>query len=276
MARIRVKTPRIAIESYVISSRTPISAICGGPSRDESRRERILNRLEQFEKESRTYLNASDNEHDQDEVYSLNNDDSDSYADADADADDSDDADDNQLKNIFQDPITVESSTVIPPERLSIPIPSNLGIDFCRKNMLIHLVDAEIVLQKGQANDALHQIRISLVKKAYIFRTTVRHAHTQQRKTRVWRDINASENSIRGLRRIYTCARSAMIRLGVPPDIMKQYQVLEKDHLKATTAVMDPDNISGHRQGQLAWFWNIEQLQHDQDGNWMEECKIVL
>ncbi|KAG1892924.1 uncharacterized protein F5891DRAFT_1131426 [Suillus fuscotomentosus] len=65
------------------------------------------------------------------------------------------------------------------PELTVIPLPSNLG----------DLIPLEMSLHEGQANDALHNLRICLCNKAILFRTTVRQAKSQALKTRAWSQV---------------------------------------------------------------------------------------
>jgi hypothetical protein len=44
------------------------------------------------------------------------------------------------------------------PELTVIPLPSNLGIDRCRRCMAEDLIPLEMSLREGQANDALHNL----------------------------------------------------------------------------------------------------------------------
>ncbi|KAG1776220.1 hypothetical protein EV702DRAFT_1046372 [Suillus placidus] len=70
------------------------------------------------------------------------------------------------------------------PETVVILLPSNIGIERCAEWGVADLVLQEISLREGQANDALHAIRVNLADKAVLFRTTVRSAKSQARSTR--------------------------------------------------------------------------------------------
>ncbi|KAG1738665.1 uncharacterized protein EDB91DRAFT_1249202 [Suillus paluster] len=69
------------------------------------------------------------------------------------------------------------------PELTVIPLPSNLGVDRSKHCMAEDLIPLELSLREGQANDALHNLRIHLCNKAILFRTTVRQAKSQALKT---------------------------------------------------------------------------------------------
>ena len=63
-----------------------------------------------------------------------------------------------------------------------------------------------------------------------------------------------------------------MARLGAGDDLLLKYQDLKPEHLKATTAVMNPATIPGHRRGQLAWFWTMDICRESMENDWMQEC----
>jgi hypothetical protein len=60
-----------------------------------------------------------------------------------------------------------------------IPLPSNIGKERCAKWGVADLVLQEISLREGQANDALHAIRVNLADKAVLLCTTVQLAKSQ-------------------------------------------------------------------------------------------------
>jgi hypothetical protein len=57
-----------------------------------------------------------------------------------------------------------------------LPLPSNISADQCRDHGVGYLVDDELKLRQGQANDALHNIRIDLGHRSFLYRTAVRQA----------------------------------------------------------------------------------------------------
>ena len=60
-------------------------------------------------------------------------------------------------------------------EHAPLPLPSYIGVPWCHELGLIDLVEQELQLRQGQANDTLHEIRLGLADKAVLFRTEVRH-----------------------------------------------------------------------------------------------------
>ncbi|KAG1726799.1 uncharacterized protein EDB91DRAFT_1254170 [Suillus paluster] len=58
------------------------------------------------------------------------------------------------------------------PKLAVIPLPSNVGLDRLQHCLAEDLIPLEMSLHEGQANDALHNLRIHLCNKAVLFRTT--------------------------------------------------------------------------------------------------------
>ncbi|KAG2068957.1 hypothetical protein BDR04DRAFT_1022816, partial [Suillus decipiens] len=84
-----------------------------------------------------------------------------------------------------------------------IPLPSNLDMARCKALDLIDLMKEEISLYEGQANDALHAIRVYLGDKAVIFQNTVWSAKSQAFSTRAWTQVRSVETAINLNARIY-------------------------------------------------------------------------
>ncbi|KIM50374.1 hypothetical protein SCLCIDRAFT_145643, partial [Scleroderma citrinum Foug A] len=61
-------------------------------------------------------------------------------------------------------------------ESILPPLPSYIGVEWLQELGLEILVDQELSLRQGQANDCLHEIRLALADKSIIFQQDVRHA----------------------------------------------------------------------------------------------------
>jgi hypothetical protein len=79
------------------------------------------------------------------------------------------------------------------PETVVISLPSNIGIERCANWGVADLVLQEILLREGQANDALHAIRVNLANKAVLFCTTVQSAKSQAWSTHAWAWVHLME-----------------------------------------------------------------------------------
>ena len=136
-------------------------------------------------------------------------------------------------------------SNIHSPESWPLLLPSTLGWKLCQQLGLQSLISMELRLREGQANDALHGLKIALCEKAVLYRAEVRHANSQVKKTRAWANVNAVEGIVRAHSKIYRRSRQAMIRLGAQEDLLKKYQVLKREELKVSTEMIDP-SIPGH------------------------------
>ncbi|KAG2100190.1 uncharacterized protein F5147DRAFT_747185 [Suillus discolor] len=160
-------------------------------------------------------------------------------------------------------------TSLFQPELTIIPLPSNLGMDKCNALDVTDLMKEETALREGQANDALHAIRVHLGDKAVIFRNTVRSAKSQASSTRAWTQVRSVEAAVNLNARIYSKCQLQLAKIP-DHDLLKKYLPLKKEHLKASAAVANP-NARGQRDTTLAWFWSID-VQGDTSGNdWMTE-----
>ncbi|KAG1882030.1 hypothetical protein C8R48DRAFT_767001 [Suillus tomentosus] len=142
------------------------------------------------------------------------------------------------------------------PEKVVIPLPSNIGTKRCTELGVIHLVGQEVALREGQANDTLQAIRVLLADKAVLFRTTVRPAKSQAKSTRAWTQVHSVERVIRQQTMIYSKCRAQLGNLQAH-NLLEKYLRMERSHLKATAAVADP-NARGQRNSTLPWFWSLD------------------
>ncbi|KAF8433101.1 hypothetical protein L210DRAFT_798699, partial [Boletus edulis BED1] len=93
------------------------------------------------------------------------------------------------------------------------PIPSSLGLARCKRLRLDRLWDQKIRLHAGQANDALHEIRLSLANKAVLFRTNVRLTSTHAQTTHAWDKVHGVDAILNRHAAIYRACRQAMSHL---------------------------------------------------------------
>lgn len=129
----------------------------------------------------------------------------------------------------------------------------------------------ELELRLGQANDALHNLRIALGKKSFLFRSHVRAARSQQRKTRAWAEVSSIDADVCQQARIYSSTRRKMIGLAATDEILERYKALKYADLKISTAIATP-NAPGQRDTRLSWFWSMDVQADAEAEDWMEEC----
>ncbi|KIK77653.1 hypothetical protein PAXRUDRAFT_166135, partial [Paxillus rubicundulus Ve08.2h10] len=116
----------------------------------------------------------------------------------------------------------------------------------------------------------LHHLRMALAKKSVLFGTELWHASSQTHTTWAWGKINAIELTVKNHAAVYRACHRAMISLKADEDTLVRYRVLEKEHLKVSTPVSDP-NAQGHRDSTLAWFWTMDVQRDAELNDWMSE-----
>ncbi|KAG2365826.1 hypothetical protein BDR07DRAFT_1374020 [Suillus spraguei] len=178
-------------------------------------------------------------------------------------SDDDDDPDQSDDEDRYDVPVEFIPETVV------IPLPSNIGIERCAEWGITDLVLQEISLRKGQANDALHAIRVNLANKAVLFHTMVWSAKSQAQSTRAWAWVHSVDKILHLNVHIYSKCCSQLVYPGTD-DLLVKFRPLEKADLKATMVVADPNDHS-QRNSTLAWFWSIDVQGHSTSNDWVNE-----
>ncbi|KAF8442018.1 hypothetical protein L210DRAFT_3360697, partial [Boletus edulis BED1] len=161
------------------------------------------------------------------------------------------------------------------PDLTKLPLPSALGRKKMEQLDRLDLVKLELELREGQANDALHDVRLVLIEKAVLFRNDIRHATSHAKKTRAWDKVHVVNLTLARHAAIYRKCRQAMVHLGADDDRLKIYQPLSKEDLKATTSVLDPNSRGLCYEG-LAWFWSLDVPCDAASNDWMSECEPYI
>ena len=66
-----------------------------------------------------------------------------------------------------------------------------------------------------------------------------------------------------------------MVALDADEGILDRYKHLDKDHLRISTVVADP-NARGHRHENMAWFWMMDIPKDTNANDWMSECEYQV
>ena len=176
-----------------------------------------------------------------------------------------DQADGEEIENPFVLPTQGNAETMLP------PLPSYIGIDRLQGLGLGFLVEQELSLRQGQANDCLHEIRLALADKAVIFRRDVRQAGNYNMTTQAWGRIASTDLTLQRHASLYRRCHRQMVALRADKQVLDQYQELHASDLSVTTAILDP-NAWGHRDDTLPWFWTMDVPQNTDRYDWMSEC----
>lgn len=158
------------------------------------------------------------------------------------------------------------------PEHAVLYMPSALGKKQCAKQGWASMVNQEMELRVGQADESLEKLRLALGHKSLLLRNSVRKATGQKGKTRAWNDVNKVEESIRREVAIYHRARAALMGLEAGEDILNRYKPIKTEDLKMSGDIVEENRI-GQRNDALAWFWRLDGAGQNPDDDWMQECK---
>ncbi|KAF8124933.1 hypothetical protein EV363DRAFT_1299555 [Boletus edulis] len=162
------------------------------------------------------------------------------------------------------------------PDQVILPLPSNLGLQRCQGLKMNHLVELELKLRIGQANDALHEIRLALANKDRLFRTQVRHADNYVKKTRAWSKVNSFDTALQLKVAVYRACRIALQNLGADNETLQKYKVLEDADLKMkATASGGNKDARSSRNDHLSWFWSLDVPRDTDRNDWMSEFYCV-
>ncbi|KAI6155971.1 hypothetical protein BKA82DRAFT_3967208, partial [Pisolithus tinctorius] len=127
----------------------------------------------------------------------------------------------------------------------NVPLPSYIRVQYFHDMGLGSLVEQEIHLRQGQANDALHELCLALVDKAMIFHTDAWKGGNYKMTTRAWGWISNAEAMVQWHAAIYCQCQKQLIALGAGEDILGKYQELNRADLTVSAAIADP-NARGH------------------------------
>ncbi|KAF8437114.1 hypothetical protein L210DRAFT_3505436 [Boletus edulis BED1] len=130
------------------------------------------------------------------------------------------------------------------PDQVILPLPSNLGLQRCQGLKMNHLVELELKLRIGQANDALHEIGLP------------------------WRIKTGYFKHKFGMPTIMI----ALQNLGADNETLQKYKVLEDADLKMkATASGGNKDARSSRNDHLSWFWSLDVLRDTDRNDWMSE-----
>ena len=167
-----------------------------------------------------------------------------------------------------------EHATEIPAIMDPLPLPSVLGLEMCHDLDILDLADQELQLRYGQANDALHHIRLALGYKSHLYRENIRKAKSKRKKLGAFDQVTAITNEVQSHARTYALARRAMIALNAPAEMLGRYQLLQRSDLTISTSIVDPQahGLGKASSTSLSWIWTTNGTDDEEQSGWMSEC----
>ena len=169
----------------------------------------------------------------------------------------------------------IDVVSALPAEEQVVQLPSRFGSEVC-KTHLKALAEIEVALRRAQANDALHNLRLAIGQKSFLYRHKVRKNATNanhKMRLRSRNDIASVSSSIDVASKIYASARRAMKILGAPGNLLEKYQVLQPKDVQTNTAVVD-FNAPGQRNRAMSWIWHSHNSAQD-NPEWLQECGLL-
>jgi hypothetical protein len=158
------------------------------------------------------------------------------------------------------------------PEARALLLPSTVGYVQCHRLRLHKLIDKEIALREGQANDALEGLRSGIGEKSFRYRQHLRHAKGNIESTRARSGIQTVGRALNHHRRVYGFARRALIALAAETeDESTRYKPVTLADLQVSTVIYNT-KAPGQRNKRLAWFWSSHVIGETEDTNAMTEC----
>lgn len=159
-----------------------------------------------------------------------------------------------------------DTATAVPPESRRISIPSSWE----STDNIYRAV--ELRLRILQADKTLQALRDTIADKSFQYSHVIRPAPRKAVNTRARTAISKLHGLIIFYSRVYGQCRAAMARLGADNSILDKYQILRKDDLKSSTALLNP-NEPGSTRVQLSWIWQTFAEGHQSQPEILRECE---
>lgn len=182
-----------------------------------------------------------------------------------SDMEDANDEDDNRDDD---EPLEHEAR----PEKSVLLMPSAISPLVISRLNLGHLVEVELELRKGQANDSLEGLMLALCTQGLLLRTTVRNAEGTKTKTRAFNEVTKVRREVEAHVRSYQRAQKAILELSMDPELRKKYLPIGREDLK--TADITDERRLGQSADTLAWFWRLGAEKAGKH-EWTEECEFL-
>lgn len=132
------------------------------------------------------------------------------------------------------------------------------------------LSNVELRLRKNQAIRYIMALREVIAEKSFQYSHVIRVAPRKQVLTRARKAILRLNDKISFYSRMYSRCRAALLRLAADSEI-SQFQILTKQDVKASSAVMDP-NVPGSTSVSLSWIWQVSTAEDSPAG--LRECML--
>lgn len=168
-------------------------------------------------------------------------------------------------------PAVDPESQAIYPERQALPLPSLYSVTEDSPPTLKVLRMQQLELEKGQANDALHRVRLAIGHKGFLYRKRVRlTTNNYTQRTRSYTEVAAYNLAMLHHADVYNHCRATMVELGADEATLAKYKVIVREDLFTDTSAMDL-NERGMRNKPVSWIWTIANPNNEDTPGWMKE-----
>ena len=166
----------------------------------------------------------------------------------------------------------------IPAYKMRIALPSSLSREEIIARGIRHVLEAELDLRSGQAEDRLADLRILLAWSAALYRQGIRTANSYKSRNRAWAESRNISKAIRIQSRAYAQARGVLLKFTfeLSPagrEIRAKYRELTKDDLKTSTELISYD-VRGNRNEPISWIWHSAGASDSNNDEWLRECEF--
>jgi hypothetical protein len=164
---------------------------------------------------------------------------------------------------------TPTDNVVEPPEARRLSIPST----WVSKDNIYRGVELELRIH--QAGRTLKALRESIADKSFQYSHVIRVAPRKGVRTRARGQIAKLNHLIAYHSRVYARCRAAMVRLGADHLVLDKYQILLKEHVRSSGALLNP-NEPGSTRLKLSWIWCMGEPGDEADPAALRECELYL
>lgn len=144
--------------------------------------------------------------------------------------------------------VSAPSDTIVPVELQKIALPSN-------NNVVPGHAHIELLLRQKQAKTHLTHLRELIAEKSFHYSDLIRTAPRKAVVTKARASLKAINMDISFHCQVYSRCRLRLIKLGADELTLKHFRQLQKQDIKASTAILTP-NEPGSTVLKLSWIWH--------------------
>lgn len=153
-------------------------------------------------------------------------------------------------------------------EQRSLAIPSTTP-----SNQDLHR-GIELQIRIESATQHIYALRELIAERSFQYSHVIRPAPRKGVRTRARSTLSKLSHSVSFHCIAYRRCRAAMERLGATPDILNQYQLIQAEDIKTSTALLDP-NKPGSTTLRLSWIWQLDSLEPHSSVGALQECALL-